>query len=236
MGLFKRLFQIGKSEAHAIVDKLEDPIKLTEQGIRDLKQDLDKSMQSLAEVKAVAIRTRKELAEHENRAKSYEHKAVQLLKKAQSGGIDQNEADRLATEALNKKQEALNNAATAKASYDQLQQNIQQLSTNVDKLKASIAKYENELKTLKARARVNSATKKLNKSMAKIDSSSTISLLERMKEKVDQDEALAEAYGEMADSNRGLDDEIDDALADDPQETGKSALDELKSKLNNPNQ
>ena len=42
MNFFKRLFKIGQAEAHSALDKLEDPIKLTEQGIRDLKQDLNK--------------------------------------------------------------------------------------------------------------------------------------------------------------------------------------------------
>jgi phage shock protein A len=41
MGIFSRLFNVGKAEAHAAIDKLEDPIKMTEQGIRDLKKDLD---------------------------------------------------------------------------------------------------------------------------------------------------------------------------------------------------
>ncbi len=38
MSLFKRLFRVSQAEAHAIVDKFEDPIKMTEQGIRDLKK------------------------------------------------------------------------------------------------------------------------------------------------------------------------------------------------------
>ncbi len=46
MGIFGRIFNVGKAEAHAIVDKLEDPIKMTEQGIRDLKKDLDKKKKS----------------------------------------------------------------------------------------------------------------------------------------------------------------------------------------------
>ena len=37
-GIFQRLFKTGQAEAHAIVDKLEDPIKLSEQAIRDLKK------------------------------------------------------------------------------------------------------------------------------------------------------------------------------------------------------
>jgi phage shock protein A len=41
-----------------LVDKLEDPIKMTEQGIRDLKEDMSKALQAMAEVKALAIRAK----------------------------------------------------------------------------------------------------------------------------------------------------------------------------------
>ena len=50
--------------------------------------------------------------------------------------------------------------------------------------------------------------------MAQIDSSSTVSLLERMKDKVAEEEALAESYGDIANESRSLDEEIDRALED----------------------
>ncbi len=231
MGLFNRLFKVGQSEAHAVVDKLENPIKLTEQGIRDLKKDLEKSMEAMAEVKSVAIRTRRELANHENRAVSYENKAVQLLKSAGAGRISPEEADRLASEALNKKQEAQRGVETAKAQYQQLQGQINQMNGNINKLKSSITKYENELKMLKARHRVSSATSKLNKSLANVDSNGTISMLEKMKDKVDQQESLAEAYGDMAAANTSLDDEIDNALQESPSTQSSGELAALKERL-----
>ena len=58
-GIFQRLFKTGQAEAHSMLDKLEDPIKLSEQAVRDLKQDLHESLQSLAEVKGIAIRLNK---------------------------------------------------------------------------------------------------------------------------------------------------------------------------------
>jgi len=231
MGLFNRLFKVGQSEAHAVVDKLENPIKLTEQGIRDLKKDLEKSMMAIAEVKAVAIRTKRELSEHENRVVSYENKAIQLLKGAETGKINPADADRLASESLSKKQEAQNSADTAKAQYQQLQTQIGQLGGNVDKLKSNISKYENELKMLKARYRVSNATQKLNKSLANVDSNGTISMLEKMKDKVAQQESLAEAYGEMAGENTSIDDEIDKALLDTPSTAGGGELAALKERL-----
>jgi len=70
MGIFSRIFNIGKAEAHSAIDKLEDPIKITEQGIRDLKTDLNKSMQGLAEIKALAIRTKNDHHKFKLREKS----------------------------------------------------------------------------------------------------------------------------------------------------------------------
>lgn len=231
MSIFKRLFKVGEAEAHALVDKLEDPIKLTEQGIRDLKKDLDKSLQALAEVKAVAIRTKQEAVENENRAANYESKAIQLLKKAQAGDISAEEADRLATEALKKKEESINAAAVAKGNHQKLETQIASLNNNINVLKSKISSYENELKMLKARAKVSAATAKINKSMSNIDSSGTISLLEKMKDKVAQQEALAEAYGDIVGANKSIDDEIDNVLKDSGSASASIALDELKAKL-----
>jgi phage shock protein A len=67
--------------------------------------------------------------------------------------------------------------------------------------------------------------------MAGIDSSSTVSMLERMKDKVAEEEALAEAYGDVADGNKSLDDEIDRALEDESSVKASSDLEALKAKL-----
>lgn len=212
MNVFKRMFKIGTAETHAVIDKLEDPIKMTEQGIRDLKKDLDGSLKALAEVKAMSIRSKNDLQTNKAKAGEYENKAVQLLKKAQAGDLDASDADRLASEALSKKEEFLQHANRAKTEVDRFETNVAQLDSKVKKLRSDISAYENELRTLKARVKVSEATAKVNKQMAQIDSSSTVSMLERMKDKVAQQEALAEAYGEVAGETKSLDDEIDKAL------------------------
>ncbi|WP_421920879.1 PspA/IM30 family protein [Marinifilum sp.] len=232
MGIFSRLFNVGKAEAHAAIDKLEDPIKMTEQGIRDLKKDLDKSLQTLAEVKALAIRSKRELNEQKSMGQNYEQKAILLLQKAEKGDLDVAEAERLATEALARKEEAVANAARAQEEVNRFDQNISQLDANVKKLKSTISRYENELRTLKARARVSSATQKINKQLSGIDSSGTVSMLEKMKDKVAQQEAMAEAYGEISVENKSLDDEID-ATLNETNVKASNALEDLKAKMKN---
>lgn len=230
MNIFKRLFSIGKAEAHSAIDKMEDPIKLTEQGIRDMKQDLDKSLEALAQVKAMAIRANNDKEEYALKAEDYQNKAMLILKKAQKGEMKAEDADRLAKEALIKKDESSKNAARTSAESEKFNTSVAQLEKNVNSIKSNISKWENELKTLKARVKVSNATKNLNKQMAEIDSSSTVSLLERMKEKVEQDEALAEAYGDIANDSKSIDDELNAAI-DTTDVSAESDLDKLKKQL-----
>ena len=231
MSIFKRIFKIGEAEANALVDKLEDPIKLTEQGIRDMKQDLDASLKSYAEVKALSIKAKKDATDLRSKAGSYEQKAVMLLQKAEKGEIKQEEADRLAGEALVKKEEAERAAASEEDNAKRVDSQLVQLDSNIKKLKSNIGHYENELKTLKARAKVSDATTKLNKQMAQIDGTGTIAMLEKMKTKVAEKEALSEAYADVADSSRGVDDQIDEALKSSPPPAASDALAKLKERM-----
>ena len=230
MNFFKRLFKIGEAEANSAIDKMEDPIKMTEQGIRDMKVDLDKSLEALAQVKALAIRAKNETEEFAAKAEDYQQKAMLILKKAQGGDLDTAEADRLAKEALIKKEESLQQVNRTKSESEKFDKSVSQLEKNVDDIKKNISKWENELKTLKARVKVSKATKNVNKQMAEIDSSSTVSMLERMKDKVNQEEALAEAYGDIANTSKTIDEEINKAV-DLTENNAEDDLAKLKEQL-----
>lgn len=73
-GFFQRLFSLGESEAHSIIDKLEDPVKMTEQGIRELKQELEKALKSFAEVKAIAIKAQRDMEKSKLESNEWEKK------------------------------------------------------------------------------------------------------------------------------------------------------------------
>ncbi|WP_010228156.1 PspA/IM30 family protein [Gillisia marina] len=230
MNLFKRLFKIGQAETNSAIDNMEDPIKMTEQGIRDMKLDLDKSLEALAQVKALAIRAKNDQDEFQNKAEEYQNKAIIILKKGHSKEMESAEADRLAKEALVQKEMADQQMIRAKEESAKFDNNVAQLQKNIQTIKANIGNWENELKTLKARVKVSNATKSLNKQMAELDSTGTVSMLERMKEKVAQEEALAEAYGDIANASKSIDDEIDKA-ADTTKAKANDDLEKLKNQL-----
>lgn len=231
MSIFKRLFRIGAAETHSLIDKLEDPIKITEQGIREMKADLDKSLQGLAELKALAIRSKKEAEENRWRSNDFEQKAMLLVQKGERAEIAPAEADRLASEALLRKQQCDDQATRAEAELANFDVQIAKMDQNVKALRSNITKWENELKTLTARVKVASATTKLNKQLAQMDNSGTIAMLEKMKDKVQQQEALAESYADIANEAKTVDEEIDKVLADSDKISANDALAALKARM-----
>ena len=229
--IFQRIFKVTQSEAHATMDKFEDPIKMSEQGIRDLKKSLQESMVSLAQVKSLAIRLQKEADDHKKMAADYERKAMLVLKRSQGGEIEEAEAERLATAALSKKEESLQRATTVSADQQTQQRMADQLQTKVEELKRQIGKYENEVITLRARARTASSMRKINQQLAGADASGTVAMLEKMKNKVQEEESLAEAYGELSDVGGTIDEDIDKALALPSSTVASDSLAELKKKM-----
>jgi len=126
-GFFRRLFSLGSAEAHSIIDKLEDPVKMTEQGIRELKKDLENAMHNFAEVKAIAIRAERDMEKSKNSALDWERKAMALLQQGQTGKLEKEKADRLATEALARKEECNKQFGIAKQSSEKQNQAVQTL-------------------------------------------------------------------------------------------------------------
>lgn len=229
MNIFKRLFRIGEAEANSVVDKMEDPIKLTEQGIRDLKSDLTKSLEALAQVKASSIMSRNDEKKHLNQAGIFEEKAIAILK---NKDLNDAEKDKLAQQALIKKGELEKMASLANEEHERTSKAVLEIETNISKLRSNISKWESELRTLKSRVKVSKAQTSLNKQMAEMDSNGTVDMLKRMQQKVEEEEAKAEAYGDIANNTNSVEDEIDKA-ADLTSSKAESELEALKKKIAN---
>lgn len=215
MNIFKRILRIGQAEIHAAVEKMEDPIKMTEQGLRELREDVAEATEAYARVKAMAIRTENEQVTCAREARSYGEKAVLIMQKAQQGELDIVKAEELAREALSLRRRYSEDAEELNMQAVTHQQSATEVLKNIEVLKENLAKWEKELKTLKTRVTVSRATEQVNKQLAHIDSNSTIAMLERMKGKVEDKEALARAYGEIAQTNYSLKDELNKTLKND---------------------
>lgn len=230
MNIFKRLLTIGKAEVHSVIDSFEDPINLTEQGIREMKEELGRSIESLAQLKALSIRKKNEAEAEEQISKDYYNKAIVIVQKAEKGDVESSEADRLAKEALKRQVSSKENADQLHKEHEKLHTECEKMQAAINHLKSSIAKWENELKTLKARVQVSEATKDINQKMTQMDTGSTVSMLEKLKERVVQQETLAEAYSDISKSGKTIDEEIE-AMVNNKDTEAEEALNRLKETL-----
>lgn len=215
MNIFKRLFRIGQAEIHAAVDKMEDPVTMTEQGIRELRVDLTEATEAYAKVKALAIRTGNDQLHCQEESKNYAEKAILIMQKAQSGQVDLVKAEELAREALSLHKKYYIESEELGQQTLALQQSSREMLRNTEILRENMEKWEKELRTLNARVKVSKATEQVNKQLAQLDSNGTIAMLQRMKDKVEDQEAVAKAYGEIYRGANSRKDELDNLLKDD---------------------
>jgi phage shock protein A len=230
MNIFKRLFRIGQAEIHAAVDKMEDPIKMTEQGLRELRADLAEATEAYAKVKALAIRTENDQLHRREESRSYGEKAILIMQKAQSGQVDLIKAEELAREALSLHRKYHVESEELGVQVTALQASSREMQRNTEILQENMEKWEKELRTLRARMKVSKATEQVNKQLAHVDDNGIISMLERMKSKVEDQEALAKAYGEISRERNTKKDELDSLLKNDSSSIERD-LQAIKEKL-----
>ncbi len=198
MNIFKRLLKIGQAEIHAIVDKMEDPIVLIAQGISDMKKELIAIEENYIRTRAMGIRMENVLRQKKEESDTLEGKAKLILEKSRLGEINPEIAEKLALEALKSKKDLLTASQELNIQLEDNAKFIEEINTHLEVLKFNISKWEKELTTLKTKRQINATSVLVNRQMANIERNSTIQLLEQMKDKAADGEALAAALHEFA--------------------------------------
>ncbi len=214
-----------------MADSSNHPVKAVERGVHEAKTALSKAMTGLADVKDRAARTRRDEEKNRRLAEDYEKKAIDFLKKMQAGELERTEAERLATQALERKQDYDVDRNKLAREAEEMERTAEELQIQVNEIRSTIDQMENELLTLKARARTAEAAVNVGEALNRFDHSAGESLIERMKVKVEAEEDLAEAYGEMADREKRLEAKFEEALGEDPKSRAERSLLELKKKM-----
>src|SRR5580692_741488 len=110
MSIFDRLFRIGQAEANAAVDKMEDPAKMAEQILRELRSNYQQAIQGEAEIKALALQHRASELQYRNTASDWEKKTNELLDRVETKQLDEAKGNDLAAKAAESYQAALGQA------------------------------------------------------------------------------------------------------------------------------
>lgn len=203
MSIFQRLFRIGKANVNAAIDKIEDPVKVIDQVLRELDEDIEKVTAAVTTQMAVEKRFARELQEAEDVVSRRDAQARQAL---QSGN------EELAREALADKQRQVEKRDTLKQSHAKAAATSLKLRGQLDDMKAKVSDMKNQRSTLIAQAEAANAQKQINQTMAGVGGSNLASTFNRMEEKIKQMHDEADAAHELANSDKSLDEKFEETF------------------------
>ena len=215
MSLFKRFRDLTMSNINALIDKAEDPIKMTDQYIRDMQKDLEDAEKAVAAQIAIEKKFKALYEEQEalvNKREEQAHTAA----KAQN--ID------LARRALEEKKNAEAKLTEYKTSFEQNKASADNLRSKLEQMRKQLTEMKNKRETLVARYNAAKAQTEINKAMSGFGSDTAASGMKRMEEKMLQAEAHAEASNEMNSKEKSLDEEFENMGKDKEVEDELAAL------------
>ena len=212
--IFKRLFKLGTSEANDAIDKMEDPVKMGKQVIRNLEGQLARALESLARMKALDNRLVAEQQKSEAAHKEWQSKAEKLRDrfKAESDEGKKEDLKSAMLTSLNKVENFKLDAEKQKNKYEAQKAKTKKVDGQIKKMKEQIAEYKRDMNQLEADAEMAKTSKAVAKEMSSINTDSATNIMERMKKKVETEEFMAEAYMELEDENVTDADRVDALL------------------------
>jgi phage shock protein A len=227
MSIFDRLFRIGKAEANAAIDHLEDPAKMADQILRELRANYQQAIQGEAEIKALALQHRASELQYRNTASDWEKKTNDLLDRVETKQLDEAKGNDLVNKAAQAYQDALNNADQFAKMAEKEESAVAVMDLKIKQIKDQIAQTESQAQIIQSRAKTAEVSEKINKTLSSVDTDGLMATLNRMDQKASAQEFRAAAYAQIEDSTLSTEQEINKALG---QGTATNALEAIKAK------
>ncbi|MFD2117357.1 PspA/IM30 family protein [Paenibacillus yanchengensis] len=224
MSVFDRLFRIGKANVNHAIDKMEDPVKMIDQILREIDKDLEKVTAATTSQIAVEKRFERELNAAKEMAEKREQQAIQAL----SGGDEQ-----LAREALTDKKRFDDKVSKIQASYDQAKASSDRLKQQLQDMKERVAEMKTQRSTLIAQAEAAKAQEKINQVMSNVGTEDLGAVFTKMEDKILKMRDQAEAAQTLANEGQELDRKMDQLLKETRDSAVEDELAKLKADLEN---
>ena len=194
MGLFSRLGTLIKSNINDLISKAEDPEKMLNQVLVDMKTQLVEAKKQVAVAIGDEKRLKKQWDEQQGQAKEWERKAMLAVHAGD---------DELAKEALLRQKEHEDLAAQFEAQWISQKDAVDKLKDQLRVLNNKIEEAKRKRNILVARQKRAEAQKTIQATMAGLSDTSAFDTFERMAEKIEQIEAEAEAGTELSGDLQG---------------------------------
>ncbi len=184
MGMFERISTVIKSNINDLISKAEDPEKMLNQIIEDMRQQIAEAKKGVIEVMAMEKRLEASYKKEMTEANKWQEKAKIALEKG-----DEN----LAREALVRKSEVAQRAEDYKTQWMSQKHESDQIQSALRKLVNKYEEAQRKKSLLIAKQKRAEAQKKVANTMSSISDNDAFSYFNRMEEKVEKLSSEADA-------------------------------------------
>ncbi|MBA2662986.1 MAG: PspA/IM30 family protein [Bradymonadaceae bacterium] len=221
MGIFNRIGTLLKANINDLISKSEDPEKILNQLVLDMKEQLIAAKKQVAVAIADEKRLKKQLDNELHVSREWEKKAMMAIRAGR---------DDLAKEALSRKKEHDDLAKEFQGQWESQKSAADKLRDSLRQLNSKIEEANRKKNLLIARKKRAEAQKTIQETMSGLSDTSAFDAFERMSGKIEQMEAEAEASAELSESFSG-DDLAAKFSALEGDHGGDEALAALKAKM-----
>lgn len=193
MGIFKRLKGIALADVNHAIDKMEDPIKMLKQYLRDLEVEIEKAENALSNQLFIEKKYEVLIAESEG--------IIEKRVRQAQLAVDRDE-DEIARLALQDKINHEKKLVQTKAAYETIKQQTTSLYAQVKKLQETYDHLQQKKLALIARANAAQATHHVNQTLVSFSPQNAIKGFSRMEEQILNLEAKANAAQTITEMKR----------------------------------
>jgi len=199
MGIFTKLSTLIKSNINDLINRAENPEKMLNQIILDMRDQLAKAKREVAAAIADERKLRAQLDDEIKQAKGWEQRAMLAVREGR---------DDLAKQALVRHQEHAQRAAAIDQTWRAQAQETEKLKASLRQLNEKIDEAKRKRNLLIAKQKRAQAQKRIHETMSGLSDTSAFEAFNRMAEKIEETERRSLAAAE-----------VDEALVGDTLET-----------------
>jgi phage shock protein A len=194
MGIFDRLSTMIRSNINDLISRAENPEKMLDQLIIDMKSQLAKAKQQVASAIADEKKLLADAESMKKQSEDWERRAMLAV---------QENRDDLAKQALVRYNETLQGAQQLHENWAKSKAETENLKNSLRQLNDKIEEAKRKKNILVARARRAEAQQRIQETMSGMSDKSAFDSFERMAEKIEQQERKALAAAELQEEFSG---------------------------------
>ncbi|MXX55661.1 MAG: PspA/IM30 family protein [Gemmatimonadetes bacterium] len=194
MSIFSRFSTMIKSNLNDLISRAEDPEKMLNQIILDMRDQLAKAKREVAGAIADERKLKRQVDEATKQMKAWERRAVLAVQEGR---------DDMAKQALVRHEEQAEHVAAFQKSWEAQKQETENLKASLRQLHEKIEEAKRKRNLLIAKQKRAQAQKRIHETMSGLSDTSAFEAFNRMAERIEEDERRNLAQAEVNEALSG---------------------------------